>query len=182
MAGEPRVRTPNLKVYSRLVTIGTYLAAIFVALVTTELLVACSGGRDTTETTIAARPRATMTDAGCTYDGATTPARGVTIDVRNGSTSDGDFALGRMTAGATRGELEAWLQKLRRHLPSPRWSKGMLKAPYQENVGTSVVGGALSEIPTYGLPAGRYVLLCFQGRGANTLVALYAATILRIGT
>ena len=167
--------------YSRLVTIGTRLVAILVVLMSTGLLVACSGGGDTTETTIAVRPSAIMTDAGCSYDGATAPASGVTIDVRNGSTNDGAFAIARMAAGATRGDLDTWLRKLRRHLPSPRFSKGMPEPPYRETAATSVVSGAVSELPTYGLPAGRYVLLCYQGKGARTLVALDAATIFRIG-
>ena len=123
-----------------------------------------------------------MTDDGCTYEGAATPASGVTIDVRNGSTSDGAFALGRMTAGATRGDLDRWLEKLRPHLPSTGPDKGMPEPPYRTRDGTSVISGAVSELPTYGLPAGRYALLCYQGRGARTLVALYAATIFRIAT
>jgi hypothetical protein len=167
--------------YSRRVRIATCLAALLAAPMTTGMLVGCSGGGDTTETTIAVRPSATMTDAGCTYDGAAAPAKGVAIDVRNGSTRDGDFAIARMAAGATRGDLDVWLEKLRRHLPSAMPGKDMPRPPYRTAGVTSVVSGAISELPTYGLSPGRYVLLCFQGRGARTLVALDVATSFRIG-
>ena len=71
---------------------------------------------------VEARFSATMTDHGCTYEGNTSLARApFTIDVRNGSASDGGFQFSMMAPGATRNDVDAWLKKLNRQLPAIRW-------------------------------------------------------------
>ena len=127
-----------------------------------------------------------MTDNGCTYEGNTSLARGdFTIDVRNGSTSDGGFQFTMMAARATRHDVDAWLKKLNRRLPSsdyPHLSKPPFKRepPARPGVSTEVLGGTISELPGNGLPAGTYALTCLQGTSAGALVAVYVASLVNV--
>ena len=43
-----------------------------------------------------------------------------------------------------------------------------------------VVGGAISELPGNGLPAGTYALTCLQGTSAGALVAIYVASLVNV--
>ena len=127
-----------------------------------------------------------MTDNGCQYEGNASVAQGAfTIDVRNGSTSDGSFELNMMAPGATQHDLDAWLKKLRQRLPSSDYPN-LPQPPYRREpparpgLSTAVVGGAISELPGNGLPAGTYALTCSKGTSANELVAVYFASLVNV--
>jgi hypothetical protein len=127
-----------------------------------------------------------MTDHGCTYEGNASLAQGdFTIDVRNGSTSDGGFQFSMMAADATRHDVDVWLEELNRRLPSsdyPNLPKPPFRPepPARPGVSTDVVGGAISELPGNGLPAGTYALTCVQGTSAGALVAIYVASLVNV--
>jgi hypothetical protein len=113
--------------------------------------------------------RLRLTDAGCTYEGSKTPAAGTfTIEVQNDSSKEGAFALGRVAAGATLGDLEAYVDEERRRIQQGDEIAGA-PAFYSQVVRVGVAPGASSLLPA-DVGAGTYALTCFND---PPLTALY---------
>ena len=80
-------------------TFGRPLAVTVAGFAAAALLPACGDGGEM---------RLTLTDEGCTYEGDETPTAGMfTIEVENQSSKEGAFALGRIAANGTIGDLDA---------------------------------------------------------------------------
>lgn len=151
-------------------TIGTRVALTLAALIATVLLAACGGVDDS-------RMRATLTDDGCTYRGDNTAEAGrFTIEVENQTEHDANFAFLRLAEGFTADTIKpilaresAWIRSLseddlrdmeqKRPLDHPRPD---LPQPFDFRLGaaTEIGGGASSELPGVGAPAGSYALIC----------------------
>jgi hypothetical protein len=115
--------------------------------------------------------RLTLTDAGCTYEGDATPSAGMfTIEVENESSKEGAFALGRIAAGSTIDDLEAYVDEERQRI---RQGAEILGAPafYSQVVRVGAAPGASSLLPA-DVVAGTYALTCFND---PPLTAIYVA-------
>ena len=131
---------------------------------TAVLLTAC--GNDT-----GGEMRLRLTDAGCTYEGNKTPAAGMfTIEVQNDSSKEGAFALGKITAGSTVGDLDAYVEEERRRIQHGNEIAGA-PAFYWQVVRVGAAPGAGSALPA-DVGAGTYALTCFND---PPLTALYVA-------
>ena len=115
--------------------------------------------------------RLTLTDAGCTYEGNKTPAAGMfTIEVQNDSSKEGAFALGKIAAGSTVGDLDAYVEEERRRIQHENEIAGA-PAFYSQVVRVGAAPGAGSALPA-DVGAGTYALTCFND---PPLTALYVA-------
>ena len=152
--------------------IGTRVAAIAAAVITTMALAACGGNGDH-------RMRATLTDDGCTYQGDTKPAAGkFTIDVKNQTRHGANFAFIRLAKGFTAATIKpilakdtAWVRSLSEaELRKVEHGKQPLHHPrpnlpqildFHENDGsaTDIGAGASSELPG-DVRGGSYVVIC----------------------
>jgi hypothetical protein len=140
--------------YPRAVTLGGRLAVSLAALMAAGGLASGCGGDG--EQVM----RATLTDNGCSYEGDTTPERGLfTVEVRNETLRFANFMLWELAEGVKPEKIEALYAQARReyeqtgalpkqHLP--------LKRPISNSLVDPEASGAL---PANEAP-GRYVVLC----------------------
>jgi len=157
--------------YAPSVASGTRVAAIAAAVITTMVLAACGGNGDN-------RMRATLTDEGCTYQGATKPKTGkFTIEVKNETQRGASFAFLRLAKGFTAATIKPILARATAYMRS--LSEAELrnmeqgKPPlhpgpnvpqifdFHENDGsaTDIGAGATSEL-SGDVRGGRYVVIC----------------------
>jgi hypothetical protein len=151
-----------------LVTFGRPLAVTVAGFAAAALLAACGGD--------GGEMRLTLTDEGCTYEGDETPAAGMfTIEVENQSSKEGAFALGRIAANGTIGDLEAYVDKEMRRIGS---GMEILGAPafYSQVVRVGAGPGTSSLLPA-DVGVGTYALTCFND---PPLTALYVAGALEV--
>jgi hypothetical protein len=148
------------------------------------LATGCGGGGGDTM-------RATLTDDGCTYEGDTTPAPGLsTIEVENKTTHFASFAMWKLAPGTSTEDVQhAYTQALadfkRTHKP-PKPFTGSVDDLYAPNFGVGAETDrrwplrtwrpeATSELPL-NESSGRFVIVCFEQSSADTRASSSALT------
>lgn len=123
------------------------------AVIIVSLAAGCGGGADDAT-------RATLSDAGCEYSGATTLDSGsFTVDVENETEYFGAFALASLSEGATIGSLQPFLAEAAKQFAAT----GTLPEPpsfYDQVARTGVEADEPGQLPVDVGP-GTYALMCF---------------------
>jgi len=135
------------------------IGGVVVAVVGVALVDAVRGGSDRSDAADSGddrRMRATLTDDGCSYRGATTAEEGrFTIEVENETEHVASFALLRLAEGFTAATAGPILARESAWPDLPQIFDYRLTA-----AATEIGGGASSELPGGGAGAGSYAVIC----------------------
>ena len=135
--------------------------AVTLAFVTTVLLAACGGG--------AGSARLTLTDDDCTYEGDETPQATQTFEVEvvNQSSKLGAFEIGRIDAGGTFADVEAYVESERQRLEA---GLEILGPPAYMTLGARAeVPAGESGMLVSTVTPGEWVLWCAHGHPPTAL-------------